>query len=254
MPDIKTPTVEGAPAVADTPVETDSGAGVVVDSPALDLEAYGDHLVSVTIDGETQTVPLREAAQGYQRQADYTRKTQEVADVRHLADRAQAIERALKQDAAETLRIMAEAYNVDLGSLADGLAEQEPVDPFEQRVAAIETQFRQQAEAARYAELEANLNAAVEKYGVDADAVVQAALNAGIDDLDFVARALAYEAKFAAEGQAAANAAVTDAKVDAKRTAPVHAGGANGSTSLGQPKFNSFDDAAAAALRQHGFA
>lgn len=41
----------------------------------LDLDA----LVTVKIDGNDQQIPLKEAIAGYQRQADYTRKTQELA-------------------------------------------------------------------------------------------------------------------------------------------------------------------------------
>jgi hypothetical protein len=41
-----------------------------------------DRLVTVTVDGKAEQIPLREALAGYQRQSDYTRKTQELGEER----------------------------------------------------------------------------------------------------------------------------------------------------------------------------
>lgn len=43
-----------------------------------------DTLVTVKVNGKDEKIPLKEALDGYQRQADYTRKTQEVAELRRL--------------------------------------------------------------------------------------------------------------------------------------------------------------------------
>lgn len=48
----------------------------------LDEDDEDDPLVSVKIDGEEQEIRLSELRDGYQRQADYTRKTQELAEQR----------------------------------------------------------------------------------------------------------------------------------------------------------------------------
>ncbi|MFO0417774.1 MAG: hypothetical protein ACK53T_00070 [Planctomycetota bacterium] len=45
----------------------------------FDFDSVKDELVSVTVNGETFEVPLGELRNGYMRQADYTRKTQQIA-------------------------------------------------------------------------------------------------------------------------------------------------------------------------------
>jgi hypothetical protein len=55
-------------------------------------QTEADTMVEVVIGGETKQVPLKEALAGYQRQEDYTRKTQEVAAAREaLAAEAEAV-------------------------------------------------------------------------------------------------------------------------------------------------------------------
>ena len=45
----------------------------------LPVDEYGDKYVAVQVNGEEVRVPLKEALSGYQRQADYTRKTRNSA-------------------------------------------------------------------------------------------------------------------------------------------------------------------------------
>lgn len=236
------------------PVEPEAPAG-----PVLDPTQYADHLVPVTVDGETTMVPFEEARAGYSRQADYTRKTQALAAEREQLGRAQAIATALAQDPAETIRVLAEVYDVSLdqaaGIAADALGESEAVsvDPFQQRLDAMEARFRAQDEERALAAMQQELDAAVQQFGVDPDAVVNRAIEIGTANLAFVAQALAYEATAAAQAQASAGAEQTQAKVDAKRAAsPVHGGGTNPAASVGAPAITSYDDAARAALLQHG--
>lgn len=55
--------------------------------PEAEAEAEEDDpLVTVKIDGKTVEVKLSELKNGYQRQADYTRKTQEVSEVKRAAE------------------------------------------------------------------------------------------------------------------------------------------------------------------------
>ena len=51
-------------------------------TPYLSVEEYSNHRVPVKLDGEELQIPLSEAIAGYQRQADYTRKTQELSQQR----------------------------------------------------------------------------------------------------------------------------------------------------------------------------
>jgi len=74
--------------------------------------------VRVKVDGQDEEVPLREALSGYSRTADYTRKTQELAQQRQQAEYALTLERALQSQPAETLRILAQQYGVEFGQQA----------------------------------------------------------------------------------------------------------------------------------------
>ena len=53
---------------------------------------------TVTIDGEQMDVSQSELINGYQRQADYTRKTQELATERERLAQGEAIVQALESD------------------------------------------------------------------------------------------------------------------------------------------------------------
>jgi hypothetical protein len=67
-------------------------------------------MVTVTIDGKTQTIPLDEAARGYQRHADYSRKTADLANQRRtLEEQSKAV-----QEERQTYAIMLEALRGQL--------------------------------------------------------------------------------------------------------------------------------------------
>jgi len=57
-----------------------------------------DSTYTVKVDGSESEVTLSELQQGYQRQADYTRKTQELASERQRLEQAEAIVSALEAD------------------------------------------------------------------------------------------------------------------------------------------------------------
>jgi hypothetical protein len=70
-----------------------------------------DHrYVRVRVDGEDQEVPYSEALKGYSREADYTRKSQEVARQREQADYGLRLQQALESNPALTLQILAQQY------------------------------------------------------------------------------------------------------------------------------------------------
>lgn len=79
------------------PPEEEDDGGEPESDPAdyLDVEEVGDRLVTVKVDGTETAVPLSEALAGYQRQADYTRKTQQLAaerqEVGKVRDQAQQL-------------------------------------------------------------------------------------------------------------------------------------------------------------------
>ncbi len=122
-----------------------------VEPERLDVDAYGNHLVAVTVDGEEFMVPLAEVRGGYQRQQDYTRKTQEVAAQRQEAQRALAIAAAIDQDPYGTLSVLAQEYGIDFAAAA---AEADPeLSPLEQRIKALEADKHQSAITSEVAHL-----------------------------------------------------------------------------------------------------
>ena len=72
--------------------------------PVEDPEAA--QMVTVKIDGKDVEVPLSELKNGYQRQADYTRKTQEVAEIRKATTAEQQAAQQERQAYASNLQRM----------------------------------------------------------------------------------------------------------------------------------------------------
>lgn len=81
--------------------------------PEAEPEAEDDPLVTVKIDGKSVEVKLSELKNGYQRQADYTRKTQEVSEVKRAAEaeftKAQQERQTYAQN-LQRLQIQTEAF------------------------------------------------------------------------------------------------------------------------------------------------
>lgn len=134
--------------VADTPeVQSDAPDGEVGfdGPPLLDVDEFGDYVVTVKVDGEEQQVPVREALSGYMRQADYTRKTQQIAADRQDIQFAQALRQGLERDPLGTLQALAQHYG-----LVGQQAEQPQFDdPLEARIYELE-----QALTAKVSQLE----------------------------------------------------------------------------------------------------
>ena len=80
----------------------------------LDVAGAQGKYVKVTVDGEELDVPLEEALQGYSRQADYTRKTQETARMRQEAEQALAIQQALQANPGLTVQVLANQAGISV--------------------------------------------------------------------------------------------------------------------------------------------
>lgn len=74
----------------------------------LEVEDPSVKYVKVTVDGEEVSVPLAEALQGYSRQADYTRKTQSLAEEREQLRYAQSLAQALQAAPGLTVQALAQ--------------------------------------------------------------------------------------------------------------------------------------------------
>ena len=106
------------------------------------MEPGGDY--TVKIDGAEHQVTLEELQQGYQRQADYTRKTQELASERQRLQQAETIVAALEADPQGTLDALGGALGVQGNPGTQDDMSWEDEDPTTQRVAQLEAQVAHQ--------------------------------------------------------------------------------------------------------------
>ena len=123
------------------------------DSTATDS---AEQLYEVRVDGQTQKVPMKELLEGYSRTADYTRKSQELAELRRKADYAERLmaERATPRsnpNDAIRQRFLSKYKDMDPGFVdmmleatreISGMAAKETMEPLTQQQAAdFERQF-----------------------------------------------------------------------------------------------------------------
>ena len=147
---------------------------------------------AVKVDGVDQEVSLEELRDGYQRQSDYTRKTQELASERKRLQQAEAIVSSLETDPNGTLTALADAFGVQMGSSPrqnnnddyDSWDDVQP-DPTEQRITQLETQLAQQARLHRKQQVEKQVEGLREQYGeFDSQELYQHALTHKIGNLE----------------------------------------------------------------------
>ena len=145
---------------------------------------------TVKIDGAEQQVTLDELQNGYQRQADYTRKTQELASERERLAQGEAIVQALESDPEGTISALAGAFGVGGGNqqtMPDQTEYEEELDPDEFRLRRIESSIEEQHRALRQQNLQKEVNTLRSKYdGIDFDekALYAHALKNKINNLD----------------------------------------------------------------------
>lgn len=130
------------------------------EAPATDEQIF-----TVKYQGEELDVPLNELLNGYLRQQDYTRKTQEVAELR-------AFNEAYQNNPVAVIQALAEANGLsiaDAKALANQVAEQtdEFEDPYAAKIANLEAEVGAQKQAALEAQLIAETENAIAKYGLD---------------------------------------------------------------------------------------
>lgn len=113
----------------------------------LDVDEYGEFYAKVKVDGEEMDVPVKEALQGYQRQADYTRKTQELSQRADQVQFWETVDRAMQADPQATLAFLQNQYGIGQAQVAANTAYSEPeddwfTDPSEKRIAQLENQLQ----------------------------------------------------------------------------------------------------------------
>ena len=197
---------------------------VSADIPEVSLEATtepGD-AYTVKIDGAESQVSLSELQDGYQRQADYTRKTQELAEERQRLQQAEAIASALESDPAGTIAALSSAFGVtDTPSAtepnySDGVEE----DPTTKRLAHLEAQMERQAQTNRQQALEREVSTLKKKYGdFDTAELFRHALTNRIPNLDAAFTHMKYGEVAGTAEKLQKDQEITDAKRGAMKVA-----------------------------------
>jgi hypothetical protein len=196
------------------------GDGQPTDPPVerayLEVDQVADRYVRVKVDGEEHEVPLSEALQGYSRQADYTRKTQELAQQRQQAEYALTLQRALQTRPRETLSLLANEYGINFNQQSpppqqreqpsyydDGLDEPTySADPIDRRLTQQEQMLKNISQQLAHRQADEQLRAAIgglqQKYQLDdatARQVVGTALqaNMGPESFEMIYKNIAFD-------------------------------------------------------------
>lgn len=125
-------------------------------------------MYTVKVDGVEEQVTLEELQNGYQRHSDYTRKTQEVAAERERLRQAEQIVSALESNPEETLRTLAQSFELELGgqsSSSDEYSNWDDEDPTQQKIAALERRLEQSEAKQRQEAIERQVSELQETYG-----------------------------------------------------------------------------------------
>ena len=179
-------------------MEEDVTESTEVDSPESSVEVTEEpsgEAYTVKVDGEEQEVSLEELRDGYQRQSDYTRKTQELASERRRLQQAEAIVSSLESDPEGTLMALSDAFGVQPTPPAQPQRRDEydyddysdPVEPDvnEQRIAQLEARLEQQDRLHKRQQIEKQVEGLRDQYGdFDAQELYQHALRNKIGNLE----------------------------------------------------------------------
>lgn len=140
-------------------------------------------------------MPLKEALAGYQRQADYTRKTQELSEQRKQVQFGTALQEALQNNPGDTLELLKQHYGLnDQQSSEDELL----LDPSEKQYRQLETRMKAFEQEKAMRDLEKTVESLSRKYGdaFDADEVIAKALATGNSNLEAVYKQTAFDRIF----------------------------------------------------------
>ena len=219
-----------APDFGQAEVSTEIGEAPVVAQDYFTWDEYADRPVKLNIAGEEIDVPLKEALAGYQRQADYTRKTQELSEQRKQVQFGSALQEALQNDPKSTLELLKQHYGLEeQQSSEDELS----LDPVEKQYRQLESRMKAFEQQKALNDLEKTVESLSRKYGdaFDADEVIAKALATGNSNLEAVYKQTAFDRIFeqnvTANQVKAKKADDEKAIVQAKRDATVVSKGAS---------------------------
>ena len=176
-------------------MDEETALGLDTSNPSESSEDNGPSF-TVTVDGEQMDVSQSELINGYQRQADYTRKTQELATERERLAQGEAIVQALESDPESAVSALADAFGIRMGNQASVPQEEmEELDPEETRLRRIESAIEEQNRIQRQQNLQKEMNTLRDKYQADIDenALYSHALKHNIGNLDAAYTHMTYE-------------------------------------------------------------
>lgn len=219
---------------------TSDASGTVTDGnlEGAAPEGSSDSIRTITIEVNGIEVDLTEdeLKQGYMRQADYTRKTQTLAEQRKEAEQALNILNALRAKPQETLSMLAQELGVE-----DIAPSYEDDDPIAKRLQDFEAEVATLREREVQREIQREIDTLQSKYGVTNDQItdiMQHATKRGID-LQAAYRDLFFDDAFEALRKARERKAVETEILEVKTgpAAAVHLGtGASTTAGSGTPK------------------
>jgi hypothetical protein len=239
-----TPGTEGVTPETGGDQPTETGGTTETPPQAWDWSEHADQQVAVKVDGQERLVPLRDAVDGYMRQADYTQKTQALSAQQQQLEWAATIAKALENDPAQALAILQQQYGVS--------PEQQQQEEFltdEERQIAELRQWREdteQREAVREVEAEvAQLQQTFGEQAFDPNELLSYAIQGNFPNLSAAFQSMKFNDLWG-ESQAARDARAQQEQQDAanqqaqeaKRAAGIVGGGHNvppGSTQVGTP-------------------
>ena len=167
-------------------MDEETALGLDTSNPDASSEVTGP-THTVTVGGEQMDVSQTELINGYQRQADYTRKTQELATERERLAQGEAIVQALESDPESAVSALADAFGIRMGNQVSAPDEEmEELDPEETRLRRLESAIEEQGRLNRQQNLQKEMTSLRDKYQADIDenALYSHALKHNIGNLD----------------------------------------------------------------------
>jgi hypothetical protein len=240
------------------------------DRQYVEVDDPDNRFVRVKVAGEDTEIPFSEALKGYSREADYTRKAQEVAKQREQAEFGLRLQQALESNPALTLQILSQQYGFDQGPAPQAPTpepEADFTDPLE-RALHEERQAREALEQrfmAREADqaLEVAIGDLRGRYNATDDDIREVIgtayrMQAGVETLPMIYESMAFQRLNARVQQQLAQQQEEQQRVAAKQQASqiiTNGAGAssNGLTNVVDPnRTMSIREAAVAAMEQFG--
>jgi hypothetical protein len=220
--------------------EVSSGQESSADSPSYLFEHEGE---GITLDA---------AREGFLRQADYTRKTQEVAAQRKELQRLEALDVFLRQDPQRAIELLAEQHNVDLGEYGKEFLAREDETPEQRELRELRAQVAKQDQSANQQAIQSEFAQLREEFGdVDDLAVLTHAAERGFPSLRAAYVDLNLDSVIAQRVAAEKAKAEEDARIEAKRGAQVVEGSSSraGSAPKAPARYESMMDSFLAAKK-----